>query len=116
LILSGDPAAVAAAAVAAAGGGRDEVWERGGGALEGKLWKKMKEINVPSNVQNINNGPYVQKINNTPWNLSLTIKLPSSVADPDPGSGFWPLEQGSGMNTPDLIFENLVSFFWVTNI
>jgi hypothetical protein len=48
------------------------------------------------------------------------------VADPDPGSGvFWPLDPGSrmeknidpgsGINIPDLIFENFASVFWVNN-
>jgi hypothetical protein len=59
------------------------------------------------------------------------MKLASSVADPGPGD-FLPLDPGSGsgmgkksrsrvrdsgpaMNTPDLIFENLVLVFRVKN-
>jgi hypothetical protein len=47
-----------------------------------------------------------------------------TVADPDPGSVALLTpgserekkpEPGSGMNIPDLVFENLVSVFWVKN-
>jgi hypothetical protein len=41
---------------------------------------------------------------------------PWKIRDPDPGSGMEKNpERGSGMNITDLIFENLVSVFWVTN-
>jgi hypothetical protein len=50
--------------------------------------------------------------------------LLTSAADPDPGSGAFDRwirdpgwkrnpDPGSGMNIPDLIFDNLISGFWV---
>jgi hypothetical protein len=58
----------------------------------------------------------LQVIGHTFSNQIVTVPYPIYLSSaPDPGSSAFLTTPGSGMNIPDLIFENLVSDFLVKN-